>query len=1832
MSRWLRTILTIVGLLVILVSIPIAIVGTESGSRWIVSVTNRLLPSLTIDGFKGSLFTSIEADKVTWKDNVVEVTVTDFSTELYLRCLWRNEVCLGPSRVNVIDVAVIRKDSSSHDTSMPDVSLPFRLRVDALSAAHLRYRSIDEQYHPLEDWINIGEAMVILKGIWDHNKIVAEQVDWKLGGVFVQASGELGTTNSWPAKLMVSGGIAPLSEEFAVQGSVDGNFDEAHYDLTFSGYGSGHAEGSIQILGHDLPIDAFLKFTKTPAQLSPYTDGFDQLQASLSGTSKGYRISLKGLYGGNTQKTVSGSAVLDFSRLQQIELNISQLASLNDGSIDWSDTTTLSGKLELTEFETPDNWPLQLAVQGQAQVTAKLADDYDISIAGDFKSLHYDQYTVSNSHAELNWSDISNRYSLNAQGDIEVPDQPKTSVNIQVNSQDKTLWNIEQLQLRSKVGQQNAKGTITYSMSGPAPVNWNLDGNITNTDVSFWFPDWPTLLSGHLVSSGSWDDGRLLDFTLDTSMSGELLHDPVQLDIRAQKQNGTPLDIAKINASWRNSTLNAQGKIDHHGAKVQFHSTDLSSIYSELGNNAVNISGILSFASLEAAQSFDISQLQSSLQINADRPRHFNLRNKINMQQMSARAKVSLTPPFNYQASLHASKWDINDIALGALNITSSGNRHTQTFQSTVTDDKGVGMELASQLFDNGHWQGTLKTLDIVNGNNHWKLSQTTQINYQNDQLNVSQTCVTNKPSKLCLNISTTDTQLSSSGTMETLDSSKVLQLLNIRNIHHGLVSGRWNIEWPFDAANPKVQLEADQASGYLDIDGKNYQYQNARLGLNLTDQQLAGSISYDDLQGNHLTGRLTGNVTSLDHAELQTSVNVNDQAWLDAPKLVVTRKDTGIAIAADVKLTNVPLEYFNLIPGDLSNQMQFDITYLNKVACHKIPVNCLSGTVNIRQQRLKLADADIPTTGKILFNGRQASLNLTVGRFSYQDYQLDGNADITVENDQWTLNPSHLGVNGRSSHVQGTGLLTDDFQTQLKITSEELQPGIYNQQLSGTLQTQAQVELNYKQDLNWQTSGSVEGMIRQREFKSRWDIAGRGNQLTRLTEAWVNWGRAQAVAKQNDPDDGYSISIQAPKLEEFAFGIAGDIKATTTLNYQDGLWQLTADWNSGSLTYADLRLKQLNGSAELDQKSRQLQLNLAYQSLSLANEPLGALSAALSGSFDSHRLVINQESGDGHGLIMDGSWNSIKHHWSGNVRWAKFKFFEHNWQTTSAVLIDYSPEKLSVSPHCWTYAQASACLSEFQRTVIATDLQATLENFEVGNITEKLGQGWAMKGLLAGEISVHSKPDDISGKLALNLEQGTLILQSRGEDLVWPINNLSVTSGFNHDSISNRISFGVQNQALIVSESVIDLSQKTKTVDGTVNIMNLPMELAVPFLHPQDQISGQLNLNARFSGPMKEPEVKGQFKLTDGALLMVEYPIQIEHVELEGELNGKTATWTGHFNHPRQSSSQQATTEGTFTWDGPLKLETKIKAHRWPLKIQPYTDLSVSPDMDVIVTETTLGLYGTVKVDKGEITVNKLPDQAITPSDDVVYVGEDNKPATSQDLKANLHILTTDTVKFSGYGLKGELTGDLVLLDNYQARGQIDIEEGEFESFGIKLDLTEASLTFTNTIFEPNLHAVGSNTVTDKETGDKYNIGIEVSGTLENPSAEIFSDPYLPQDTALSYLILGRPLNSSSQEENQVSEAALALGIFGTRSYAKALAQNIGLEGFELESEGTGEETQVVATGQINDRLSITYGYNIYGSGSQIGFRYELAKRLFVEAARGYASALSLLYSFEYD
>ncbi|MNE68899.1 Translocation and assembly module TamB [compost metagenome] len=82
-------------------------------------------------------------------------------------------------------------------------------------------------------------------------------------------------------------------------------------------------------------------------------------------------------------------------------------------------------------------------------------------------------------------------------------------------------------------------------------------------------------------------------------------------------------------------------------------------------------------------------------------------------------------------------------------------------------------------------------------------------------------------------------------------------------------------------------------------------------------------------------------------------------------------------------------------------------------------------------------------------------------------------------------------------------------------------------------------------------------------------------------------------------------------------------------------------------------------------------------------------------------------------------------------------------------------------------------------------------------------------------------------------------------------------------------------------------------------------------------------------------------------------------------------------------------------------------------------------------------------------------------------------------------------------------------------------------------------------------------------------------------------------------------------------------MGLSGSAPLASELAQRLGLKDLQLDDDG--------ALGQITDRLSIRYGLGVVDSTSVVALRYELTKRLYLEAASGLASSLDLFYKRDF-
>jgi translocation and assembly module TamB len=168
---------------------------------------------------------------------------------------------------------------------------------------------------------------------------------------------------------------------------------------------------------------------------------------------------------------------------------------------------------------------------------------------------------------------------------------------------------------------------------------------------------------------------------------------------------------------------------------------------------------------------------------------------------------------------------------------------------------------------------------------------------------------------------------------------------------------------------------------------------------------------------------------------------------------------------------------------------------------------------------------------------------------------------------------------------------------------------------------------------------------------------------------------------------------------------------------------------------------------------------------------------------------------------------------------------------------------------------------------------------------------------------------------------------------------------------------------------------------------------------------------------------------------------------------------------------------------------------------------------------------------------------------------------------------------------------------------------------------MRKARLLFAGPIDQPYLDIEAI-----RQTDDVI-AGIRLSGSAEQPTTQIFSEPAMSQEQALSYLVLGRPLSTNGEDNNMLAQAALGLGLMGSSGVTSGqTGQGPGDSGLPPRHLGQRRQaTSVVASGNITEKLSLRYGVGVFEPASTIALRYKLSKKVYLEAASGVASSLDI-------
>jgi translocation and assembly module TamB len=224
------------------------------------------------------------------------------------------------------------------------------------------------------------------------------------------------------------------------------------------------------------------------------------------------------------------------------------------------------------------------------------------------------------------------------------------------------------------------------------------------------------------------------------------------------------------------------------------------------------------------------------------------------------------------------------------------------------------------------------------------------------------------------------------------------------------------------------------------------------------------------------------------------------------------------------------------------------------------------------------------------------------------------------------------------------------------------------------------------------------------------------------------------------------------------------------------------------------------------------------------------------------------------------------------------------------------------------------------------------------------------------------------------------------------------------------------------------------------------------------------------------------------------------------------------------------------------------------------------------------------------------------------------------------------DEVKLAARGLETELEGGLLVVEQpgalTTASGELRLVGGTFQAYGQDLVIDRGRLLFAGgPLTDPGIDLRAHRTVRDANV----TAGIEARGTLRAPEVTLWSEPAMGESQAISYLLLGRPLEAARPEEGSLlANAATTLGIRGGNLLAGKLAARYGLEEAGIQGGRTLEEAAFVVGKYLSPRLYVSYGIGLFNAVNTLRIRYLVSEHLHLQAETGATTSGDVFYTIE--
>lgn len=781
-------------------------------------------------------------------------------------------------------------------------------------------------------------------------------------------------------------------------------------------------------------------------------------------------------------------------------------------------------------------------------------------------------------------------------------------------------------------------------------------------------------------------------------------------------------------------------------------------------------------------------------------------------------------------------------------------------------------------------------------------------------------------------------------------------------------------------------------------------------------------------------------------------------------------------------------------------------------------------------------------------------------------------------------------------------------------------------------------------------------------------------------------------VSGQLSEQNNLDIKLDIKELNTLIDGADGQIQGEVKVTGELKQANIQADLSSFNLSYLNNYIKQASIKSDilltelptinLDAKIQQLAVNKQrIDNLNIAIKPQQSEK-----NTQQHRINLELDSNIANSKLQ-AFFTQQSTQWQAGLKQGWIKTVQGIWLLNKpfTAAIDES-KHLNISAHCWRATDqqqqknGNICFDKVYAGDNG-DIKITVNDFVISTLAPFIPNTLSVQGAIDANLKLfwknRAKPNidfTLTGK---DLAADIKLDDKQQQPHHYPVERFAIQLSSNQKQADFNVE--LDSQGLINSKlsGIITPYQQQPKIDADLHLQVPDFSAFTSLINGIDTIKGQLQSSIKIGGRLKQPNIDGKVYIVDTELKAQGVPVQISDLNSTIEFDQYSATVEGYFftneqkkqNKPQENrftkgfkllketavntvnipqrlaqnslDKQQRSTQGradingTFNWQSKLSGDLHFKADQMLIQDYGKIELYISPDIHLIFDQI-ISLTGDINVDKGNITIQELPEGAVTVSKDVVVVDAESKKDSSDiPIEIGIKVGLGDQLRVKALGLDSYINGDLKInkkrLKELTVNGELTFSDGSYRAFAQQLVLQDSRIIFRGTPDEPYLSIEA---IRDPRTiEDGVTAGVRVTGTPDQLTLTIFSDPSMSQQNALSYIMRGHSIENSSDENNsQIAALLIDMSSSRTDGVMSNIGSKIGIDDLKLASTGHGDEQSVGVKGTIAPGVELSYGVGVFDSFTILAIRYELFKRFYIEASSGLYQAVDAYYEWDWD